>query len=101
MPEQQLMWDGRSPSRHDPTVHRAPDADDWKMITQQVQTCQVAAYQAAYFVAGQALLAGQPFIWHDDKVWPAYNEAMGFVTIDVEINGKASCVTSGQITRED
>jgi hypothetical protein len=104
MPEQQLIWDGKSETRQNPTVYRAPDASDWQMITRQLQNCQgvaYAGYQSATFVAGQALLKGQPFIWQAGKIWAAYNDVMGFVIADVEINGTALAITSGQVSRDD
>lgn len=54
------IWDGRSETRPDSSVFRAPDAADWRQITKEVQQAQAASLDSGVFdaIAGRSIAIG-------------------------------------------
>jgi hypothetical protein len=53
------VWDGRSSTRPDPSVYRAPDAADWQQVVEEVQkTQQGAANDFFNAIAGRSIPIG-------------------------------------------
>lgn len=101
MSVEQLIWDGTSPTRSDPTVYKRPDGADWNMITKQLQVCQASAYSQLVLTAGQYMPSGTPFyIGNDGKIYPtdhiSFPEAAGFTTQSGV--GALSVTTNGKVT---
>ena len=109
MPLEQLGWDGSSKTRSDPHAYAAPDGADWNSMTDWAVSVQVAQQGGAQLnlIAGQNLLAGQPYYMADDAIWPAQAsdatlaEVCGFTAEDGTPNFAVGCLTRGQITRAD
>jgi hypothetical protein len=109
MPLEQLNWDGLSRTRPDPTIYAAPDGDDWNMLMAWVQAVQQVQQGAPILelIAGQNLLAGQPFYMASGLIWPSQADSeghanvCGFTTQDAGPNSPILVVTRGQVTRDD
>jgi hypothetical protein len=106
---EQLGWDGTSETRQDTRIYAAPDGSDWDSLLLWVDAVQQALQgnEQLNLVAGQNLLAGQPFYMAYGAIWPAQAndetlaDACGVTIADAEVNDGVACVTRGQVTRTD
>ena len=106
---EQLGWDGTSETRPDTRIYAAPDGSDWDEMLVWVKAVQEALQggEQLSLVAGQNLIAGQPFYMAYDAIWPAQAndetlaDACGLTIADAEVNDTVPCVTRGQVTRTD